>query len=137
MHVYGVRLTAPLAAAMVLAAACGDDSVQVPDRLLSENNVGGTAVGHVWDYIGGNAGLEPCRIDGGLFSGATDDNAMAYRRTVEGHTEHIVLGVEETHLYQAAPFRRATATATSDHTAASRYRVEHVTGSPNRVPLCG
>lgn len=89
-----LRLAVTLGAATFVAAACGgDDALKIPDGLLSEKAVDGTAVDHVWDYIGGNAGLEPCRIDGGLFSGATDDNAMAYRRTVEGHTEHVVLGV--------------------------------------------
>lgn len=86
-------------AALVLLTACGSDPVHVPKGLLSAKTVGGTAIGDAEDNLDGNAGVpdgtpaEQCSLDGAdLTLGASDDEAMAYRRTVDGHREIVVLG---------------------------------------------
>jgi hypothetical protein len=90
-------------AAVVLLTACGSDPVQVPKGLLSAKTVGGTAIGDAEDHLDGNAGVpdgtpaEQCSLDGSnLTLGASDDRAMAYRRTVDGHHEIVVIGSNDT-----------------------------------------
>jgi hypothetical protein len=91
--------------AVLLTACDGSDHVKVPGGLLSAKTVGGTAVGDARKHLDGNAGLpegtpdEQCSLDGAsLTLGASDDNAMAYRRTVDGHRETVVIGANDTTL---------------------------------------
>jgi len=102
-------LVATVLVSLGLLTACGSDSdprtgaSTVPDGLLSEQTVGGTAVGDAEKYLGYSAGTsagsadEQCVLDNAsLLVGASDDDAAAYERDGDGHPEIVGIAVMDT-----------------------------------------
>ncbi len=86
-RVHGI--VAVVAMLTLLAGCFGDESVEVPEGLLSAEAVGGTAEKVVGDYLA-SAGF--VARDGGLIRAATGDHYMGYRRGDEGQEEVVVIG---------------------------------------------
>ena len=84
-----------LALAGVLSA-CGDDTVDVPSGVLGPDVVGGTPYDDFFQHMGtaNSCGLDSIE----LFGGTTTQNTIAYRRTIDGHHEYLVIGA-----YKRAP----------------------------------
>lgn len=90
-----------LAGALLMAsliAGCGPadtkTSVPVPSGLLSADEVGGRAIGHGSKHFhnSSSCGLERSAF----FSGFSNDNTMAYRRSTDGASELVLIGVRRT-----------------------------------------
>lgn len=97
----GYRRAAVSATSLVLAfsyvvAACGDDTVAVPSGVIVPDVVGGTPYDDFFHHMGraSSCGLDSIE----LWGGTTKKNTIAYRRTIDGHKEYLVIGA-----YKNAP----------------------------------
>ncbi|MEX0428613.1 hypothetical protein AB3X52_13360 [Nocardioides sp. DS6] len=88
-------LTMVVAVAAVggLPAACGHDTPEVPESLLSPEVVGGTPFTNIWDHLRTS---NPCTLNNAeLIGGANEKNSIGYERSIDGHTEYVVIGTYE------------------------------------------
>lgn len=86
----GVRGIVAVVAMLTFLVGCfGDESVEVPEGLLSAKTVGATAADDIGQYLA-SAGGEAS--DGGLVRAATGDCYAGYRRGEEGQEEIVVIG---------------------------------------------